>query len=347
MAVPFNSSRLELAGTPAPVLEGVRESTLGAAQYSLSETGTLVYVPGGFQHYQSRMIWVDRAGKETPIAAPAHSYSFPRISKDGRRVAVTIADNDTQVWLYDLTRDALSRATSGGTISANPAWSADSKRFAFYSDRAGPPNLFAQAADGSGSAERLTRGPFISVASSWSPNGQTIAYIEPNPETGLDIWTVGVADQKPRPFLKTQYNETSPKFSPDGHWLAYASDESGRFEIYVQPFPGPGGKWQISTEGGTEPAWNPAGRELFYRVGNRIMATAITLQPEISAGKPAMLFEGPWLPSPLSLPNYDVSPDGRRFLMLKAVDEDQDTHQIVVVQNWLEELKQRMAVGKK
>ena len=347
MAVPFNSSRLELAGTPAPVLEGVRESTLGAAQYGLSVTGTLVYVPGGFEHNLSRMIWVDRAGKETPIAAPAHSYSFPRISKDGRRIAVTIADNDTQVWLYDLSRDALSRATFGGTTSANPAWSADSKRFAFYSDRAGPSNLFAQAADGSGSAERLTGGPFVNVASSWSPDGQTIAYMEPNPETGFDIWTVGVADRKPRPFLKTQYNETSPEFSPDGHWLAYASDESGRFEIYVQPFPGPGGKWQISTGGGTEPAWNPAGRELFYRVGNRIMATAITLQPEFSAGKPAMLFEGPWLPTPVSMPNYDVSPDGKRFLMLKAADEDQGVRQIVVVQNWFEELKRRMAAGKK
>jgi dipeptidyl aminopeptidase/acylaminoacyl peptidase len=214
-------------------------------------------------------------------------------------------------------------------------------------DRAGPSNLFAQAADGSGSAERLTRGPFISVASSWSPDGQTIAYMQPNPESGLDIWTVGVADPKPRPFLKTKYNETSPEFSPDGHWLAYASDESGRFEIYVQPFPGPGGKWQISTGGGTEPAWNPAGRELFYRVGNRIMAAAITLQPEFSAGKPAMLFEGPWLPTPLSLPNYDVSPDGKRFLMLKAADEDQGVRQIVVVQNWFEELKRRMAAGKK
>ena len=246
-----------------------------------------------------------------------------------------------------MTRDALSRATFGGTINANPIWSPDGKRLAFYSDRTGPSDLFSQAADGSGSAERLTTGRFINAANSWSPDGQTIAYIEASPDTGLDIWTVGLGDRKARSFLKTRYNETAPEFSPDGHWLAYASDESGRFEVYVQPYPGPGGKWQISTEGGTEPVWNPAGRELFYRVRNRMMAVQVTLQPEFSAGKPVVLFEGPWLPTPLSLPNYDVSPDGKRFLMLKAADEDQGPLQIVVVQNWFQELKRRMAAGNK
>jgi hypothetical protein len=125
------------------------------------------------------------------------------------------------------------------------------------------------------------------------------------------------------------------------------SDESGRWEVYAQPYPGPGGKRQISTEGGAEPAWNPAGRELFYRAGNRMMATPVTLQPGFSAGKPVVLFEGPWLPSPLTGANYDVSRDGQRFLMLKSTDEEQGSQQIVVVQNWLEELKHRMAAGKK
>jgi Tol biopolymer transport system component len=240
----------------------------------------------------------------------------------------------------------MSRATFG-KLNLNPIWSPDGKRIAFSSDQEGPTSLFRQPADGSGTAERLTTSPYINVAGSWSPDGQTIAFMEVNPSTGNDIWTVGVGDRKARPFLKTQYDETSPDFSPDGHWLAYVSNESGQWEVYVQPYPGPGGKWQISTGGGTEPVWNPAGRELFYRAGNRMMAVAVTLQPGFSAAKPQVLFEGPWLPTPLTLPNYDVSPDGRRFLMLKAVDEDQDTHQIVVVQNWLEELKQRMAAGKK
>ncbi len=347
MAVPFNSRRLELAGSPAPVLEGVRESMLGAAQYSLSSNGTLVYVPGGLEGSSSRPVWVDRQGKEQPIPAPARLYSFPRLSPDGRRIALTISQAETHVWLYDMALDALTRATFGGTVNANPIWSPDGKRLAFYSDRQGPANLFAQSADGSGAAERLTTSRVINVASSWSPDGQTIAYMEVAFDTGLDIWTVGPGDRKAQPFLKTAANETAPRFSPDGHWLAYVSDESGRFEVYVQPYPGPGGKWQISTEGGTEPVWNLAGGELFYRAGNRMMSVAVTLQPGVSQGKPVVLFEGPWLASPQTLPNYDVSRDGRRFLMLKAADEDQGVRQIVVVQNWLEELKRRMAAVKR
>jgi eukaryotic-like serine/threonine-protein kinase len=255
---------------------------------------------------------------------------------------VTVSENEIQVWFYDIAREALSRATFGGTINANPVWSPDGKRLVFYSDRAGPQNLFVQPSDGGGDAERLTTSGYTDVAGSWSPDGRTIAYIENG-----GIWVVGLGDRKAQRFLKTQANQTSPAFSPDGHWLAYVSDESGRSEVYVQPYPGPGGKSQISNGGGTEPVWNPAGRELFYRADNRMMAVPVTLQPGFSAGKPVVLFEGPWLPTPITLPNYDVSPDGRRFLMLKATDEDQGARHIVVVQNWLEELKRRMAAGKK
>jgi len=147
--------------------------------------------------------------------------------------------------------------------------------------------------------------------------------------------------------LKPPSNETAPRFSPDGHWMAYVSDESGRWEVYVQPYPGPGGRWQISTEGGVEPVWNPSGRELFYRSGNRMMAVPVTLAAGFAAGKPEALFEGPWLRTPRTLPNYDVSGDGKRFLVLKADDQDESAPEIVVVQNWYEELKRRMAAGKK
>ena len=202
-----------------------------------------------------------------------------------------------------------------------------------------------QPADGSGTAERLMTSQFLHVPHSWSPDGQTIAFTETTPETGLDIWTLGLNDRKARPFLRTPSNEAAPQFSPDGHWIAYVSDESGRIEVYVQPYPGPGGKWQVSTEGGTEPAWNPTGRELFYRSGNRMMAVPVTLQPEFSVGKPVTLFQGPWLPSPSNVVEYDVSRDGQRFLMLKPADDDQGSRQIVVVQNWFEELRKRRRVG--
>jgi Tol biopolymer transport system component len=347
MAVPFNSRRLELAGSPTPMLEGVRESTLGAAQYSLSESGTLVYVPGGLQGNASHLVWVDREGKEQPVAVPPRAYDFPRLSRDGRRIAVAIAETETQVWLYDVARDSLSRATFTGTLNASPVWSPDGKRFAIMSGRAGSANVYVQSADGGGAAERITTSRFLNGPNSWSPDGQTIAYIENNTETGLDIWTVEVDNRKAQPFLKTQYNETAPKFSPDGHWLAYTSDESGRWEVYVQPYPGPGGKWQISTEGGTEPLWNPAGHELFFRDGNRMMAVSVNLQPGFSADKPVVLFEGPWLATRGTFQHYDVAPDGKRFLMLKTADQDQGVQRIVVIQNWLEELKRRMAAGKK
>jgi dipeptidyl aminopeptidase/acylaminoacyl peptidase len=341
MAVPFNSKRLELEGAPVPLLEGVRESTPGAAQYGLSASGTLVYVSGGMQGSAARLVWVDRTGKEQPLAAEPHGYAYPRLSPDGRRIAVTIVETATDVWLYDMPRDALSRATFGGTNNA-PVWSPDGKRLAFNSTRAGAvPNLFWQSADGSGIAERLTTSQFVNTPHSWAPDGQTIAFIENTFETGTDIWTLGLNDRKVRPFLKTPSNESAPRFSPDGHWIAYVSDESGRIEVYVQPYPGPGGKWQVSIEGGTEPVWNPTGRELFYRSGNRMMAVPVTLQPEFSAGKPVTVFEGPWSPSLSTIANYDVSRDGQRFLMLKAADEDQGARQIVVVQNWLEELKKR------
>ena len=340
MVVPFNSKRLELAGTPSQALDGILETFSGAAQYSLSANGTLVYIPGGIQNSTSRLVWVDRQGAEQPLGAAVRGFYFPRLSPpDGRRIAVAVGEATSDVYLYDIARDALSRFTSGST-DANPFWSPDGKRLGFQSDEAGARNLFSQSSDGSGIAERLTT-DILSVAGSWSPDGQRIAFQELTPETGNDIWTVGLADRVAKPFLKTPANEAAPQFSPDGHWMAYVSDETGRWEVYVRPFPGPGARYPISTEGGTEPMWNPAGHELFYRTGNRMMAVDVSFASGFSAGKPKKLFEGPWLPTPLTVANYDVSRDGKRFLMLKAAEPDNPARHIVVVQNWLEVLKKR------
>jgi Tol biopolymer transport system component len=152
---------------------------------------------------------------------------------------------------------------------------------------------------------------------SWSRDGQLLAFGEIDPNSGYDIWVLRLSDHKAQPFLRTPFNESVPQFSPDGHRLAYVSDESGHWEVYVQPYPGPGGKWQISTEGGMEPTWNPNGRELFYRIGDKMMAVDITTEPNFKAGKPKVLFERRYEPTPATGPNYDVSPDGQRFLMLK------------------------------
>jgi len=373
MAVPFDPQRLVVTGPPVAVVERVLQSSvIGVAQYSFSSTGSVVYVPGGIQSAQSRLVWVSRNGAAQPLAAPVRPYRGPRLSPDGRRVVVAIEEQETQIWLYDLSQETLTRLTFEGSANYNPVWTPDGKRIAFNSNREGVPvNLFWQLADGSGGLERLTTNQYGQAPMSWSPDGQVLAFIEINPTTGRDIWTLQMGDsslrsgqapsarsglvpstasgqgRKAQLFLRTPATESAPRFSPNGRWLAYTSDESGRFEIYVQPYPGPGGKWQISTEGGTEPVWNPNGRELFYRSGDKIMAVGVMTQPTFSVGKPKMLFEGPFEPAPTTFPNYDVTPDGQRFLMLEPSEQGQAAPtQINVVLNWFEELKQKVPTGK-
>jgi serine/threonine-protein kinase len=349
MAVPFDSQRLAVVGAAVPVEEGILQSTTtGVAQYSISSTGSLVYIPGGVQATQYRLVWVNRNGAEQPVAAPARAYVFPRLSPDGRRLAVTIQGQEVQLWLYDLSRETLTRFAFDGKFNTNPVWTPDGKRIAFNSNKEGPVNLFWQLADGSGGLERLTTSEHLHFPMSWSPDGQVLAFVEVTPTTGYDIWMLGLGDRKAQPFLQTPYNESVPMFSPDGRWLAYVSNESGRWEIYMQPYPGSSGKWQISTEGGTEPVWNRNGRELFYRNGDKMMAVDIATQPSFTVGKPRVLFEGRYVPPPGTSPNYDVSPDGQHFLMIKPSEAGEAAPaQINVVLNWFEELKRLVPVGRK
>jgi eukaryotic-like serine/threonine-protein kinase len=359
MAVPFDPKQLTATGAAVPVVEGVLQSSIinGDAQYSISATGSLVYVSGGAQSgAQSRLVWVGRNGAEQPLAAPAHTYLAPRLSPDGRDVAVAIMEREAQVWLFDLSRETLTRLTFEGNVNINPVWTPDGKRIAFESNKEGPLSVFWQLADGSGGLERLTASEYIHAPVSWSPDGQVLSFIEVNPTTGLDIWMLRLGDppagsgtvRKAQPFLRTSFDEGAARFSPDGHWLAYISDESGRYEIFVQPYPGPGGKWQISTEGGMDPVWNHNGKELFYRNGDKMMAVDIDTQPNFLAGKPRVLFEGRYQPAPFPIANYDVSPDGQRFLMLKPSEQELAAPtQINVVLNWFEELKRRVPTGAK
>jgi serine/threonine-protein kinase len=363
MAVLFNPQRLAVTSAAVPVVEGVLQSPItGAAQYSFSATGSLVYVPGGVQAAQRSLVWVSRTGAEQTLAAPARAYRGPSLSPDGRQVVVAIEEMETQVWLYDLFRETLTRFTFEGNTNLGSIWTRDGKRIVFESNKEGSMNLFWQRADGSGGRERLTTSENLNIPGSWSPDGHLLAFAEVNPATGYDIWILRMGEPsassgqvpstgsgqapKAQPFLQTPFNEGVPVFSPDGRWLVYVSDESGRFEIYVQPYPGPGGKWQISTEGGTEPVWNRNGRELFYRSGDKMMAVDISTQPSFAAGKPKVLFTGQYLPTPGTLSNYDVSPDGQRFLMIKPGESTEaPPTQINVVLNWFEELKRRVPTG--
>jgi hypothetical protein len=349
VAVPFDPQRLPLTGPPVPVLEGVLQSPWsGAAHYAFSSTGTLVYVPGGLQGAQRRLVWVDRKGVEQVLPAPVRSYRTPRISPDGRRVAVTSSESGDNIWLYDLARETLTRLTFEGRLNTTPTWAPDGRRIVFSSAWTGGGwNVFWQPADGSGDAEQLTEfGDYPHNVGSWSPDGQVLAFEEINPVTSWDIWLLRLSDHKAQPFLHTPFRETAPVFSPDSRWLAYASDETGRYEIYVQPYPaGPGGKWQISTEGGTEPVWAHDG-EIFYRQENKMMAVETKTQPAFSAGNPKVLFEGQYVPAMQTMPNYDVSRDGQHLLMVKS-EQTEEATQINVVLNWFEELKRRVPTGTK
>ena len=205
MAVPFDPQRLTATGAAVPVVEGVRQSVRnGDAQYSISATGSLVYVPGTVQSAQNKLVWVSRNGTEQPLAAPAHAYVAPRLSPDGRRLAVGITEQEAQVWLYDLFRDTLTRFTFEGNNNFSPVWTPDGKRIAFKSNKEeGPLNLFWQLADGSGGLERLTTSEYLHAPSSWSPDGQLLAFLEVNPATQRDIWVLRQSDRKAQPFLRT------------------------------------------------------------------------------------------------------------------------------------------------
>ncbi len=343
MAVPFDLAQLEVTGAPVPIVESVMQSNSGAAQYSISSLGSLVYIPGGNPASERRLVWVDRQGAEQPLAAPPGRYVNVQLSPDDRRLAVQIDSPNPDVWIYDIPRETLTRLTFAG--GGYPLWTPDGKRVTFPSRSAGVPNLFWKPADGRGAAEQLTTREHPTDHSfSWSPGGQELAFTEAHPITGWDLWVLPLeGNSKPRPFLQTPFREAAPRFSPDGRWLAYVSDESGQPEIYAQQFPGPGKKWQISTEGGIEPVWARNGKELFYWNSGQMMAVDITTEPTFSAGSPRLLFAGQYVSASSTWrPKYDVTSDGRRFVMIKRGMQEQGVLELNVVLNWFEELKQRV-----
>jgi serine/threonine-protein kinase len=364
MAAPFDLERLAVTGGATGLIDDVMQSanrnlsdmenTL-AGQFAVSEAGALVYATGGaLPGFERLLAWVDRKGRIEPLEAPPRAYSKPRLSADGRYISVSTQQDIRDVWRYDIARGALNPITVDKQ-SGYSLFSPDGKRVVYRSGAAGgEDNLYWKAADGSGVPERLTSSPRSQTPSSWSPDGTTIAYVEEGPSSGFfqfDIWGLSMTDREPRPIVQTAANEMSPEFSPDGRWLAYVSNESGRSEVYVQPFPGPGERQLISNNGGEQPAWSPNGHELFYVQRQsysgpaRLFAVRVSAARELQAAVPQPMFEHPDLRIPWGR-SYDVSLDGQRFLITLTKDPATDLApaQMIVVQNWFDELKRLVPV---
>jgi Tol biopolymer transport system component len=273
MAAPFDVATLELTGSPIELVNGVmqavntgnRADDSGAGQVAMAADGTLVYATGGpVPPFMGELVWIDRTGKVEAIELPDRPYATPRIAPDGRRIAVSIGpDSERKVWVHDLQRGGLSAVTSADDFAFFNIWSPDGQRLTFAAETR---HIGLRSADGAGVAERLHTSETDAAPSSWSTDGRLLAFVEGHPETAADIWIQDLSDPKQprRPFLQTAANETYPEFSPDGRWLAYTSNQSGTEEVYVQPYPGPGPRVQVSTNGGRSPAWGRGGAEIYY-----------------------------------------------------------------------------------
>jgi Tol biopolymer transport system component len=342
-AVPFDLDRLEITGPP--VLLADQTQGVEGGEFSVSDSGTLVYIKGSHQLFERRLVCVDRKGIAEPLSAPARCYGDPVLSPDGHRVALQIMAGTSGIWIYEFARRTLTPFTpldSAGSSQA-PVWTPDGKRIVYRGTRAGFRNLFWKATDGSGHEERLTTSHNLQTPGSFTPDGKWLIFWEDDPVTFRDLWMLPMnGELKPIAFLQTPFAEWVPRFSPDGRWVAYVTNESGRGEICVRPFPGPGGALQISTEGGTEPLWSGDGKELFYRIGNKMMAVDTVTQPSFKAGSPRMLFEGNYRYSDTGGLNYAYSMQDQRFLMIQEVEPQPPATQIQIVTNWFEELRERV-----
>ena len=353
-AAPFDLDRLAVTGAPVLVIEGVTSNAAnGGAQVAVSANGTLVYLPGG-QTSGVPIHWMDRDGKTTPLRSPPANWTALQFAPDRRRLALQInmVGAGADIWMYEWERDLFTRLIPDPGNHANPVWTPDGSRIVFGSTPAnqGTLNLYWRRADGVGDAQRLTDSPYGHVPTSWHPSGRLLAFTELNAENNFDLLILpmegdenaGWRPGKPTVFLKTPFDERNPMFSPDGRWIAYQSNESGGNEVYVQPYPGPGGKWQISTGGGVFPTWSRTARELFFGTSTQqIMMTSYEVEGSaFRAEKPQLWSDARYKPRGPFRP-FDLHPDGKRFALAPAAPAPDGATQdhVTVIFNVFEELR--------
>jgi len=337
LAVPFDVKARRISGSPVTLGDRVNEQIGEGAPYTVSDTGTLAYIPSEAGAYQRQLVWVDPGGRVERLPAPPGAYTDPVISPDGRSVAMSIQGPVQTLWIYDFSRATLTTLPATGSSQA-PVWTLDGRRVFYRGTRTGHRNLFWRSANGDGDEERLSTGEGLQTPSSISRDGTTVIFTDTASDGGRHMWMLNVAgDRIPRAIAKTPFSELAPELSPDGRWLVYVSTESGRSEIYVRSFPSPGGRLTISTDGGSEPRWSRNGRELFYRSGDRMLAVTMTPGPTLVAGQARLLFSGRYQVSDTGVTGYDVAADGR-FLMIESKGAQGTASQINIVLNWFDEL---------
>ncbi|MBN2319079.1 MAG: serine/threonine-protein kinase [Acidobacteria bacterium] len=365
-AVPFDLDTLEKTGGSVSVLEGV-------TGFSVSNSGTMVYTPqpetkagvGSGTEEQNKLVWVDRKGKEESAGADPGDYRDLKISPDGTRAALTVnKDGNVDIRVFDFARKNMTRLTFHEMPDNNPLWTPDSQKILFQSNREGISVIYDKSANGTGGIEKLgSASDRMLIPWSWSGDGDTLVLWELSlASLSQDIGIMSMqGDHEQKPLLNQRYNEGDPQISPKGRWLAYQSDESGEYQIYVVSFPDiDEGKWQVSTDGGISPRWSPDGRELFYIKDNSVMVAAVETEPVFKPGNQKVLFEGDYLTlgagTPIVRTPWDIHPDGKRFLMIKtpaSTPAESTTGKesgavsqpkMIVVLNWLEELKEKVPV---
>jgi len=350
MVAPFSLKKLEITAPPVPAIANIAQALNStesylettAGQFSLSSSGSLVYASGGmFPDQENFLHWVDFKGQVEPAVPFKAGFWALRLSPDGQQLVYTTLGTKNHLWIHDFTRGTDMKMTIEGK-SEWGIWTPDGKRLVFDWLRAGVPNIYWKPIDGSSSMERLTNSEHMQFPSSMTMDGETLAFVEKHEESNYDIYFLNVRDGRVTPFVHSRFYEAEPEFSPDGKWITYVTDESGRYEVYVQPFPKSGSRWQISHKGGRGPIWAPDGGRLYYRSigdGNEVWVVDVQTHSGFSAGKPRPLMEMEGYIRGL-IRTWDISPDGLRFLAVKQDKSKlQPITEMILVQNWFEELK--------
>ncbi len=335
VAQAFDPSALKIAGEPVPVAEKIGMNANGQSDFSVSDNGVLVYRGGASN--EDRLVWVDRNGKELSEVDKPAQFETTALSPDGARLAIEMKAaraGKNAIWIRDLARGVTSRLTFDESSGSSPVWSPDGTRVLFSSDRSGTPSLYEKSAAGTGSEKEIWTCGETLLANDWSRDGKFLAVNRLTAKNSFDIWIVPMdGSSKPFAFVQTPFLDVLPVFSPDGRYVAYMSNETGRFEIYVQQFPGPGGKWQVSASGGLEPHWSADGKTIYFRSpDSKVMSVGVETGSTFTAGVPQPLFGTLFQPGQRRN-SFLVTGDGQKFLILTSLGKDRIAPMTVVL-NW-------------